>query len=997
MYIYDIETRASVSVVDRGLAAHASDPDTDILTVCAMKHPDGEVLTWRGACVPGGTDDWDHMEPFLQHIEAGGLVVAHNEAYDRTVWNAQADKYGLPHIKLEQSICSAAWLRQFNLPSKLGDVSKRLLPPEQAKLTDVATGIKYIWSKKNPLVSADDVRANERYCAQDVTSVAALMRLVPPPTQQFLDEYHACARMNDRGICVDLDMALAAQTLKPRVERQLLQEIGRICGPEVKLRGPSFLKWLQANLPEDLLPLLNTTKKKRVGYEFRSEKKISADKSVRAKLLEAIEDRTDCGEIRNALFAFDEANRAAVGKYKAMLKVEHNGVVHNQFVFSGAAQTGRASSHGIQLQNTLRDVPKNAAEMIDQVKELQKHPSILESKVGSINVALGRLVRPTLIADAGNALAWSDWSAIEARMLPWLSNDAEDLLDVFRNGGDVYVREAAGIYGVSEQQILDRLEDGDPDAKEMRQVGKVAILACLSGDTKVLTKHDGHVSETALVDVTTDHMVWDGVEWVVHDGLVNRGKRECLTLSGMRLTPDHLIWCGSSMKWITAEQVESNESIKLQALESGSECLPSQATWSDLKAASKASWSSAIAADLNIASKYLTSEAGALSDATHAPKNTQPTHGRKHTYITQVPAQTSNTAAACSTASPLCKADVIIQTTSNGCHTAGEVSRAGGSTLTAMNASEERPEPADFKPYVGSSICSDISSRLTDGITLLSNLIASTTTKAMNPATCGLSPEKPTWIIEEPSMNYHRKSNTLKNVYDLRNAGPRNRFTVITDDGPMIVHNCGYQGGVGAFQAMAKNYGMKVSDERADEIKSAWRKANAWAPKLWHDAEAAAMRAVRRPGEIQQFGRLAYIFAPDLLRGTLLLFMPSGRFLAYPEASIAQVTKFDQPTDTLVFIHPEYGPSATYGGALVQGATQGEAASLLRTALVECDKAGIESIGQVHDEIIIEHPDDEIESRTAQLVKIMETPPDWATGLPLNAEAEIGYRYKVPR
>lgn len=685
MYIYDIETRASVSVVDRGLAAHASDPDTDILTVCAMKYPDGEVLTWRGACVPGGTDDWDHMEPFLQHIEAGGLVVAHNEAYDRTVWNAQADKYGLPHIKLEQSICSAAWLRQFNLPSKLGDVSKRLLPPEQAKLTDVATGIKYIWSKKNPLVSADDVRANERYCAQDVTSVAALMRLVPPPTQQFLDEYHACARMNDRGICVDLDMALAAQTLKPRVERQLLQEIGRICGPEVKLRGPSFLKWLQANLPEDLLPLLNTTKKKRVGYEFRSEKKISADKSVRAKLLEAIEDRTDCGEIRNALFAFDEANRAAVGKYKAMLKVEHNGVVHNQFVFSGAAQTGRASSHGIQLQNTLRDVPKNAAEMIDQVKELQKHPSILESKVGSINVALGRLVRPTLIADAGNALAWSDWSAIEARMLPWLSNDAEDLLDVFRNGGDVYVREAAGIYGIPEQQILDRLEDGDPDAKEMRQVGKVAILAC------------------------------------------------------------------------------------------------------------------------------------------------------------------------------------------------------------------------------------------------------------------------------------------------------------------------GYQGGVGAFQAMAKNYGMKVSDERADEIKSAWRKANAWAPKLWHDAEAAAMRAVRRPGEIQQFGRLAYIFAPDLLRGTLLLFMPSGRFLAYPEASIAQVTKFDQPTDTLVFIHPEYGPSATYGGALVQGATQGEAASLLRTALVECDKAGIESIGQVHDEIIIEHPDDEIESRTAQLVKIMETPPDWATGLPLNAEAEIGYRYKVPR
>lgn len=689
-WVFDIETRAEVSVIDRGLAAHAADPATDLLTVCALDVVSGAILTWRGAFAddktPGLTDEWDHMEPFLQHIEAGGIVIAHNEAYDRTVWNEQADKYGLPKIKLVQSICSAAWLRQFNLPSKLGDVSKRLLPADKAKMTDVALGVKYLWSKKNPLVSAKDVRANDRYCAQDVTAVADLLKLVPPPTQQFMDEYHACARMNDRGICVDLDVAQAAQTLKPRVERQLIQEIERICGPDVKLRGPSFLKWLQDNLPEDLLPVLTVTKKKRVGYEFKSEKKVSADKVVRARLLSAIEDRTDCGEIREAIHAFDEANRAAVGKYKAMLKVEHNGVVYNQFVFSGAAQTGRASSHGIQLQNTIRNVPKNAGEIIDYVKELQEHPNVLEGKIGmTINSALGRIVRPTLMADTGNLLAWSDWSAIEARMLPWLSGDvdAEPLLNIFRTGGDVYVREAAGIYKMSETVILEGLAAGEPEFKEMRQVGKVAILAC------------------------------------------------------------------------------------------------------------------------------------------------------------------------------------------------------------------------------------------------------------------------------------------------------------------------GYQGGVGAFQAMAKAYGLRVSDTRADEIKSAWRQSNPWAPRLWRDMESAAMRAVRRPGEPQPVGRMQYIFAPSLLRGTLLLFLPSGRFLAYPEADIKPVTKFDEPVDSLVFVHPEYGPSSTYGGALVENATQGEAASLLRAALVECDKAGIESIGQVHDEIIIEHPMNEIEEKTRELVRIMETPPEWASGLPLDAEAEIGLRYKI--
>lgn len=691
-WIFDIETRASVSVVERGLAAHAADKDTDILTVCALEASSDEVLTWRGAFAdektPGLTDEWDHMEPFLQHIEEGGIVIAHNEAYDRTVWNAQADKYGLPKIKLDQSVCSAAWLRQFNLPSKLGDVSKRLLPADQAKLTDIASGIKYLWSKKNPLVSADDVRANDRYCAQDVTAVADLLKLVPPPTQQFIDEYHACARMNDRGICVDLGLAEAAQVLKPLVDRQLMQEIERICGKDVKLRGPSFLKWLQENLPEDLLDVLNVNKKKRVGYEFKSERKVSADKSVRARLLVAMEDRTDCGEIREAIHTFDEANRAAVGKYKAMLKVEHEGVVHNQFVFSGAAQTGRASSHGIQLQNTIRNVPKNAAEIMDLIKELRHHPQVLENKIGmSINEALGRVVRPTLMAEEGNMLAWSDWSAIEARMLPWLANDpdAETLLNIFRNGGDVYVREAAGIYGISESEIASGVESGDPEYKEMRQVGKVAILAC------------------------------------------------------------------------------------------------------------------------------------------------------------------------------------------------------------------------------------------------------------------------------------------------------------------------GYQGGVGAFQAMAKGYGLRVSDKRADEIKTAWRRANPWAPKLWRDMEGAAMRAVRRPLEPQPVGRMQYMFVPDLMRGTLLLFMPSGRFLAYPEAKIAPVTKFNEPVDSLVFIHPEYGPSSTYGGALTENATQGEAASLLRSALVRCDEVGLYSIGQVHDEIIIEHPIGDIDARTEELVRIMEDAPDWAEGLPLDAEAEIGFRYKIER
>jgi DNA polymerase len=80
------------------------------------------------------------------------------------------------------------------------------------------------------------------------------------------------------------------------------------------------------------------------------------------------------------------------------------------------------------------------------------------------------MLRPALIPAPGKKFIVADWSSIEARCNPWLSEHpkGEDVLDVFRAGRDIYVREAAGIFHVAESAIT-------PD---MRQVGKVAILAC---------------------------------------------------------------------------------------------------------------------------------------------------------------------------------------------------------------------------------------------------------------------------------------------------------------------------------------------------------------------------------------------------------------------------------------------------------------------------------------------------------------------------------------
>lgn len=99
-----------------------------------------------------------------------------------------------------------------------------------------------------------------------------------------------------------------------------------------------------------------------------------------------------------------------------------------------------------------------------------------EDRFGPVAKALGRLIRPAIIARPGKTLVWSDWSAIEARVLPWLadSRGADKVLDIFRandkdpSAPDIYKIEAGNIFGKDPRDV-----DKGPE----RQTGKVAVLS----------------------------------------------------------------------------------------------------------------------------------------------------------------------------------------------------------------------------------------------------------------------------------------------------------------------------------------------------------------------------------------------------------------------------------------------------------------------------------------------------------------------------------------
>lgn len=108
-----------------------------------------------------------------------------------------------------------------------------------------------------------------------------------------------------------------------------------------------------------------------------------------------------------------------------------------------------------------------------------------ESQFGSAGRALSRLIRPSIAAQEGRTLVWGDWSAIEARVLPWAAGTrgAERVLDIFRASDadptvpDIYMHEAANVLNMDVTEMWAAYRAKDPVAKNWRQQGKVPVLS----------------------------------------------------------------------------------------------------------------------------------------------------------------------------------------------------------------------------------------------------------------------------------------------------------------------------------------------------------------------------------------------------------------------------------------------------------------------------------------------------------------------------------------
>ena len=445
----DFETRSKCDLSSRGVYNYAQDGTTDVLCM-SYAFDDDEVVTW--------TPDQPFPDAVRQHT---GQIYAHNAAFERLIfW------YVLQcNFQLTQFYCTAAQARANCLPGSLEDVGRAI----SSVMRKDHRGAQLIRALSIPKADGSfnsDPRLMQEmieYCEADVRAMRAISKAMRPLSDEELADYHTNERINDRGVLLDLPLAQAAI----RYASVELEEIETLVadlteGAIKSVRSPKMKSWVMERVGSQALKMMETYKDGDLKY--------SIDKSVRANLLAFAEENPDeiPTTVADVIQCADDLWASSVAKFSrlASLADEDDHRVRGAFVFAGGSATGRASSYGAQVHNFTR---KCAAAPDDVRHAMVRGHSIVPRFGKRVTDVLKGMLRPALIPAAGKQFVVADWSAVEARVTAWASADpqAEDVLQVFREGRDIYKREAAGIYRVAEDAV----------DKEQRQIGKVAILS----------------------------------------------------------------------------------------------------------------------------------------------------------------------------------------------------------------------------------------------------------------------------------------------------------------------------------------------------------------------------------------------------------------------------------------------------------------------------------------------------------------------------------------
>jgi DNA polymerase bacteriophage-type len=495
---FDYETANLLDLHEVGLANYCASPSLRIL-MCSYAVDDAPVKLFEKT----------PPEEFLAALKNPAVTkIAWNSPFERNVTKAAL---GID-VPYEEWIDAQVYARYLSLPGSLEDVGTILgLPEDEAKIKDGKRLIRLfsapcqlggeitLFGVTEPKFHDEtdkpaDWKLFQDYCIRDTETERTLYKMMEPlaPPVSEMKLWRLDQKINNRGLPTNPEFVHNLYKMASEDKASRLAKIKELTQLENPNSNDQMLKWAQTQ-----------------GYPHASiGKEFVASALAGAKL-------TDIG--REVLTQRQEAAKTSYQKLETLkMSVSADGWLRNQFVFLGAARTGRWSSYGVQVQNLprpLKTVSKNLERCMELVRNADS--TAAEKEFGSVIGFAASMIRSAFQAPKGYELGVCDLNAIENRVLGWVCN-CDEILRVFREGRDPYLSFAAIVYNVPYESLI-KIVNGvhkpkDADAEAKRQIVKSAVLGCGYGlgpgveydentgeYTPILKEYKGNLIQTGLL------------------------------------------------------------------------------------------------------------------------------------------------------------------------------------------------------------------------------------------------------------------------------------------------------------------------------------------------------------------------------------------------------------------------------------------------------------------------------------------------------------------
>ena len=507
----DIETYSGTDIKSAGAHKYMEDPDFEIIMIqYAWDNGPVRVLDMFD---PADREELPDIIAGLQDPDT--IKVAHNGMnFERNAYRRQFGFYCPP----EEWVDTMHLCAMNGLPMSL-DAAGEALGVEHKKIKEGTALINYFCKPCKPTISNGGRTRNlphhapdkwERFKAYghgDVEAMRDIFNLLAgtqiTPTEARLAALDA--RVNERGVMVDLELAEAAMAVDEAFTAEHSEELRRLTGLENPNSVAQLKTWLEA-----------------AGVSVDS-----LNKATVTDLLTEIKSPT----VRRVLELRQLLGKTSTTKYKAMTAAaceDHR--VRGLLQYYGAGRTGRWAGRLVQVQN----LPQNHLDKIDQVRELVKSRDLetLELCFDNVPDVLSQLIRTAFVAKDGHTFLVADYSAIEARVIAYLAGERWRM-DVFAGSGKIYETSYAQAFNVPVASV----KKGSTE----RQKGKIMELALgYGGGVKALEAFGADklgLTQDEMQDLVnrwrmaspTIPRLWGRVEEAAKRALANPGRRCAVT------------------------------------------------------------------------------------------------------------------------------------------------------------------------------------------------------------------------------------------------------------------------------------------------------------------------------------------------------------------------------------------------------------------------------------------------------------------------------------